>query len=179
MNEPLPLVIVAAVARNGVIGRDNALPWHLKSDLRHFRNLTMGRPMIMGRRTFDSIGRPLPGRDTIVLTRGGATLPPGIHVAGNIESALQLGQERGRVLRADAVVVAGGGDLYAALIDRCDRLYLTEVDLEPAGDARFPRIDPAIWAEISRQDHLAGAGDDAAFAFVQYGRKAPANRLNG
>ena len=165
-----PLAIVVAVARNGVIGGDNRLLWKLRSDMLHFRAITMGKPMIMGRRTWDSIGRPLPGRESIVVTRDQSFAAAGAHVVHDIEAALHLAQERAKAMNAAEIVLAGGGDLYRQLIDRCDLLHVTEVDLAPDGDATFPPIDPAQWREVSREAHQAGQGDEADYSFVTYMR---------
>ena len=166
----VPLVIVAAVARNGVIGGNNRLLWKLRSDMNHFRAITMGKPMIMGRRTWDSIGRPLPGRETIVVTRDATFAAPGAHVVQDPESAIALGQTLAERLKSPEIVVAGGGELYGLLLDRCAALHLTEVDLAPEGDAFFPPIDTAHWREAGRTRHDPGPGDEAAFSFVDYVR---------
>lgn len=165
-----PLAIVVAIARNGVIGGDNRLLWKLRSDMLHFRAITMGKPMIMGRRTWDSIGRPLPGRESIVVTRDTAFKAEGAHVVHDIASAVSLAQERARAMNAAEIVLAGGGELYRQMLDQCDVLHVTEVDLAPEGDATFPAIDPAQWRQVSREAHEAGQGDEAAFAFVTYMR---------
>ena len=165
-----PLVIVAAVARNGVIGGNNRLLWKLRSDMHHFRAITMGKPMIMGRRTWDSIGRPLPGRETIVVTRDASFAAPGAHVIHHLEGAIAMGQTLAEQLKSPEIVVAGGGELYGLLLDRCAALHLTEVDLAPEGDAFFPPIDPAHWREAGRTPHDPGPGDEAAFSFVDYVR---------
>lgn len=172
----VPLVIVAAVARNGVIGGDNRLLWKLRSDLRHFRTLTMGKPLIMGRRTFESIGRPLPGRETIVVTRQGGSPADTVHMAASPQAAVELGRERARAMGADAVMIVGGGEIYRALISDCDRLEITEVDLEPQGDTTFPEIDPAVWREVGREAHAPGEGDEIAFTFVAYERSRGGSR---
>jgi dihydrofolate reductase len=166
-----PLVFVAAVADNGVIGRDNKLIWRLKSDLRHYRSLTLGRPVIMGRRTFDSIGKALPGRETIVLTRDPAFAAPGAFVVTGLEDALSLAAERAAVLGADSIPVAGGGEIYRQLMDRADRLAMTFVHVSPEGDVRFPMIDPAVFREERRESHPAGPDDEYAFDFVDYVRR--------
>ncbi len=169
-----PLAAVVAVAENGVIGLDNRLPWHISSDLKRFKALTLGKPVIMGRKTFVSLGRALPGRETVVVTRDAAfAAPPGVFVAADVEAALQLAERRAQALGADEIVVAGGGEIFAALLDRIDRLYLTLVALAPPGDAFFPPIDASKWREIRRQDHAAEKGDEAAFAFVEYVRREP------
>jgi dihydrofolate reductase len=148
----LPLTIVAAVAKNSVIGGGNKLLWHLPSDLKHYREATWGKPMIMGRKTYESIGRPLPGRETIVVTRDARfTAPEGVHIVSTIEAALACAQERALAMGADEIILAGGGELYRALLDRVDRLRMTFVDLEPEGDAFFPQIDWSQWREIRRE----------------------------
>jgi dihydrofolate reductase len=165
------LVVVAAVARNGVIGGDNRLLWRLKSDLARFKALTLGKPLLMGRRTFQSIGRPLPGRETVVVSRDPAFSPSGVHMVPDIESGLDLAARRAEAMGAREIVVAGGGEIYAQLLDRADRLHITEVDLAPAGNARFPPIDPARWRETGREPHESGPGDESRFSFVDYVRR--------
>jgi dihydrofolate reductase len=166
----LDIIIVAAVAENGVIGRGNALPWRLKSDMAHFRALTMGKPVVLGRKTFASIGRPLSGRTTIVISRDGNFSAPGIAVAPNFEAALATA--RGDALRrhADAIVIAGGADIYAQALPRATQLHITEVHKRVEGDTRFPAIDAKTWRETTRSEHKPGAQDHAAFAFVTYER---------
>ena len=171
------LSVVAAVARNGVIGGDNRLLWNLSSDLKRFRALTTGKPMIMGRRTFASIGKPLPGRETVVVTRDRGFAAPGVHVAHSIPEALALAAERARAMGAQEMVLAGGGELYAALIGAADRLHITQVDLAPEGDAHFPAIDPALWRETGRQSPPRGPRDEADFTFVDYERLEPVRNI--
>jgi dihydrofolate reductase len=166
-----PLVLVAAVARNGVIGADNRLLWRLSSDLRRFKALTLGKPLVMGRKTFESIGRPLPGRVTIVVTRDKAFAAEGVLIAHHLDAALALAAERAAAMGADAIVIAGGGEIYAQTIGLASRLAITEVALKPEGDARFPRIDPALWREIRREQSQRGPRDEADFAFVDYERR--------
>jgi dihydrofolate reductase len=168
----VPIALIAAVATNGVIGRDNGLPWRLKSDMAHFRAITMGKPVVMGRRTFLSIGRPLPGRTTIVVSRDEAFAAPGIVVAPSVEAALTVAH--GDALRrgAGCIVIAGGADLYAQTMPLAERLDITYVHRQVGGDAYFPAIDRSVWREIAREEHAAAAGDDAAFAFVTYRRAA-------
>jgi dihydrofolate reductase len=166
-----PLVLVAAVARNGVIGTDNRLLWRLSSDLKRFKALTLGKPLVMGRKTFESIGRPLPGRDTIVVTHDKAFAAEGALVAHDLDAALALAAERASAMGADAIVIAGGGEIYAQTIDRASRLAITEVALDPEGNARFPEIDPAAWREVRREQGQRGPRDEADFAFVDYERR--------
>jgi len=164
----LPLLLVAAVARNGVIGSAGGLAWRLASDLKRFKALTMGKPLVMGRKTYQSIGRLLPGRETIVVTRDRSFSPEGALVAHSLEAALALAAERAAAMGADAIVIAGGGQLYAQTIGRASRLAITEVALEPAGDTRFPPIDPEVWREVKRERGVRGPRDEADFAFVEY-----------
>ncbi len=164
------LALIAAVARNGVIGVGDALPWRLSSDLKRFKALTMGKPLIMGRKTFQSIGRQLPGRATIVVTRDEDFAPEGVEVAREIDAALRLAESRARERGAEEIIVAGGGEIYAQTIARAGRLYITEVDLAPEGDAHFPPIDPALWREVRREPGARGPRDAADFAFVDYMR---------
>ncbi|MCJ2089510.1 dihydrofolate reductase [Methylobacterium sp. E-005] len=155
-----PIVsLVAAVARNGVIGRDNGLAWHLSSDLKRFKALTMGKPMLMGRRTWDSIGRPLPGRRTLVLTRDRAFRAEGAETVHDWDAALSAAA-------GTELMVVGGAEIYALALPQADRLYLTEVDSEPEGDVRFPTFDRAQFCETLREAHPAGPRDEYAFAFV-------------
>jgi dihydrofolate reductase len=165
------LLIVAAVAQNGVIGANSRLLWRLSSDLKRFKALTMGKPLVMGRKTFESIGRPLPGRETIVVTRHAAFVPAGALVAHSLEAALALAAERAAAIRAHAIVIAGGGEIYAQTMGRADRLAITEVALEPEGDARFPPIDPSVWREVRREPGERGPNDEADFVFVDYVRR--------
>jgi dihydrofolate reductase len=164
----LELVLVAAVAENGVIGRGDELPWRLKSDMQHFRRITMGKPVVMGRKTFQSLLRPLKGRTVIVVTRDPAFAASGVVVASSLAAALAAA--RGDALRrgADAVIVAGGGEIYAAAMPFADRIEMTLVHARPDGDTVFPRIDPKVWREVERTEHPAGPDDRADFAFVRF-----------
>ena len=157
------VVFVVAVARNRVIGRAGELPWRLPGDLRRFRDRTMGRPMLMGRKTFEAIGRALPGRETIVMTRDDAWRPPaGVHKAQSLAAALRCMDERARAMGVEEAMVVGGADIYAALLPFATEIHLTEVDLEPDGDALFPVLDARDWREHARQDFPVGQPDDTA-----------------
>jgi dihydrofolate reductase len=166
------LVLVAAIAENGVIGQGGSLPWRLKSDLRNFRAITMGKPVVMGRKTFLSIAKPLAGRTNIVASRNRNFAAPGILVAPSIEAALAAA--RGDALRrgADAVAVIGGAEIYAHVIGSADRLVITRVHLRPAGDTLFPVIDPALWREVARSEQAPGPDDAAGFTVLVYERHA-------
>ncbi len=166
-----PLVLVVAVGRNGVIGGDGRLPWRLPSDLKRFKAITMGKPMLMGRKTFEAIGRPLPGRETIVLTRDPVFTAPGIHVARSLEGGLKLSTQCARAMGAEEIIVAGGADLYRQTLPLASRLDVTEVDLSPAGDAVFPPVDPKLWRECARTPFEKGEKDDASFTAVVYERR--------
>lgn len=157
------IVFVVAVAKNRVIGRAGELPWRLPGDLRRFRARTMGRPMLMGRRTWDAIGRALPGRETIVLTRDDAFAPPaGVHRVHSLSGALKCMDERAKAMGVDEAMVVGGADVYAALLPFASEVHLTEVDLVPDGDVLFPIMHERDWQEISRTDYPVGQPDDAA-----------------
>ena len=156
------ITMVVARGGNGVIGRDGGLPWHLPADLRHFKAVTMGKPIVMGRRTFESIGRPLPGRHNIVLTRGDWTAD-GVTVVADLAAALAAAG-------GGEVAIIGGATVYAAALPLVRRVHLTEVHAEPAGDTILPSFDPAIWIETTRDDH---ADDDGTpgYSFVTLERR--------
>ena len=156
----MSVTLLAAVGANRVIGRDNDLPWRLPEDLAHFKAVTMGHTLVMGRRTFDSIGRPLPGRRTVVVTRQPDWAHEGVMVAHSLPEALRLSVADGDT----EVFVVGGGQVYAEALPVATRLLLTEVDQAPEGDVFFPEVDPADWAETAR-DRRDG------FAFVAYQRR--------
>lgn len=166
----LPVVIVVAMAKNRVIGRDNAMPWHLPADLKHFRAVTMGKPMIMGRRTFESIGKPLPGRETIIVTRNADyAAPAGVHLAASLRAALVVGQSRAEAMGASAVTVVGGGDIYRQALPFADRLEITEIDALPEGDTHFPAVDLSHFREAGRETHPP-LGGVPGYAFVSFVR---------
>jgi dihydrofolate reductase len=166
----IALVLVAAVADNDVIGRDGGLPWRLKSDLRHFRAVTMGKPVVMGRKTYLSIGNPLKGRTNIVVTRNRDFAAPGVLVAPSLEPALEAARGDALRRRADAIAVIGGAQIYRQTLERADRLVITRVHLRPAGDTKFPPIDPAVWKETERNEHQPGPEDPAGFTAIVYER---------
>jgi dihydrofolate reductase len=155
--------MIVAMAENRAIGKDNDLPWHLPADLKHFKALTMGKPMIMGRKTFDSIGRPLPGRRTIVVTRNMQWYTEGVDAADSLEGAIQMAE------MAEEIMIVGGAQIYAQAMVHADRLYVTEVALKIDGDAYFPQIDASEWSETARQSFPAEDGKPA-YAFVTYER---------
>lgn len=167
----LPLTIVVAVADNGVIGDDNRLLWRLKTDMRRFREHTLGKPMIMGRKTFQSIGKPLPGRETVVLTRDPAFTAEGVHVARSWPEAVDKASDLGAKMQADAIAVAGGSEIYALALPHVRAIYLTEVHTSPKGDALFPAFERAIFRETARTDHPKGPDDEHSFTFIDLERR--------
>ena len=159
------LTLIAAVSRNGIIGRDNALPWHLPADLRHFKELTTGHAVIMGRKTWESLPekfRPLPGRQNIVVTRNASFQAPGADVATSLPAALAL-------TKGHEAFVIGGAELYSAALPLAERLQLTEIDADYEGDTWFPARDPQEWVETARASHRDETGP--AYAFVRYDRR--------
>ena len=166
----LRVAVIVATARNGVIGRNNALPWHLPQDLRYFKRVTMGKPIVMGRKTFDSIGRPLPGRTNIVITRNPGFSAEGVRVVASLDEALRLAADIALTDGAPELVVIGGAEIYRASIPRADRLYITEVHASIEGDAFLPRIDWTHWREVSRERHCASDANPYDYSFVVYQR---------
>jgi dihydrofolate reductase len=165
------VAIVAALADNRVIGRDNKLVWRLETDLRRFRDLTWGKPIVMGRKTWDSIGKPLPGRETVVLTRDPSFSFPGVRVARSWPEAIAAAREIATRLGVSEVMVVGGAEVYALALPEADRLHLTLVHASPDGDARFPPFDPAVWRETRREPREAGPDDEYRFTFVDLERR--------
>jgi dihydrofolate reductase len=166
------IAFVVAASKNGIIGRDGALPWKLSSDMRFFKTITMGKPLIMGRKTWESLPRrPLPGRDNIVLTRTRGYSAPGATVVSDPEAALSKAAMFARRAGSDEIAVIGGGEIFSLMLPRADRVYLTEVDLETEGDTRFPALDPAHWREVGRERFPRGDKDDAAFTIRTLDRR--------
>ena len=147
--------MIVAVAANGVIGKDNKMPWHLSEDLKYFKRVTMGKPVVMGRKTFESIGRPLPGRANIVITRDESWSADGVRVAHSIDAGLALAE-------GGEIMVIGGAEIFNAIAPLAQRLYYTEVKRDYDGDAFFLKPDPAQWREVSREEHEG----DPAYAFL-------------
>lgn len=169
------VTIVVARARHGVIGCDNALPWHLPEDLKHFKATTLGHAIVMGRHTFESIGRPLPGRRTIVVTRNDAWHAPGCERAPSLDAALALAASPGPdpSIATDEVFVVGGAQLYREALPRADRVVLTEIELDVDGDAHFPALAPQDWTERSREARTSSGG--IGYAIVDLRRRMPAS----
>ncbi|MBN9464379.1 dihydrofolate reductase [Brevundimonas sp.] len=168
---PQPVIsLVVARGRNGVIGRDGDLPWRLRSDLQRFKAITIGKPCLMGRKTWESLPlRPLPGRLNLVLTRDQSYeaegMAKGALVCATLDEAIEIARETAEEENVDEICIIGGTALFEAALPRARRLYVTEVDAAPEGDARFPDFDPADWTEVSSEPHEAGEKDDHAFTF--------------
>lgn len=160
----MKLSIVVAMAANNVIGRDNELPWHLPADLQHFKQTTMGRPILMGRKTYESIGRPLPGRTNIVITRDGSYTAEGCEVVTSIPAALEAAAGH------DEVMVIGGAELYRQVLPEVETIYLTRIHESVEGDTRFPEISNTEWHQVERIDHEADDNNPHDYSFIRLDR---------
>ena len=168
LNRP-PVFLVVAVAENGVIGKDGAMPWHMPGDLKTFRRLTMGRPIVMGRKTFQAIGRALDGRTNVVITRDPEFSANEVLIASSFQDALALaanspGAEKG-------IMVIGGGEIYRAALPVADAVYLTRIHAEPDGDTYFPALEPETWSEVSRDAIVAHGNDQHTATLIEYRRR--------
>ena len=161
------VTLIVAMAHDRIIGRDNQLPWRLPADLKRFKRLTMGHHLLVGRRTWESIGRPLPGRKMLVLSRSEIELPEEVRLCASLEQALELAREAGE----DELFVAGGEQIYELTMPLADRLHVTEIDLAIDGDARFPAIDPALWHEVERRHNDPDGRNPRRYDFVHYERR--------
>lgn len=166
-----PVAIIVAAAKNRVIGHDNAMPWYLPEELQHFKRTTLGKPLVMGRNTFESIGRPLPGRTNIVISRNPEFSHPGIKVASSLEEALKLADNQAVIDGSAEIMVMGGGQIYQQAFPFTSRLYLTEVDAEPEGDTWFPEVLDSEWLETSRDVYPAQEGNRYGYAIRCLQRK--------
>lgn len=167
--------LIVAVAENGVIGKDGQLPWRLSSDLKTFRRLTMHKPLIMGRRTFQSIGKPLDGRDNIVVTRDPFFSHPGVSTTESVADAITLARVLALTSGADEIMVIGGAEIYASVLDRANRIYMTRVHASPEGDRIFPDLDLSNWTEVSREALPRGPKDEFASTLIVYERPQAAS----
>ncbi len=165
------LSMIVAQGENRVIGVDGELPWHLSADLKYFKATTMGKPIIMGRKTFESIGRPLPGRPNIIITRNENFTAENIDVCQDITSAVALGKKYADELGLDEVMIIGGAQIYNAALNDATRLYITEVALSPKGDAYFPELPAEQWKEVKSTSFEAD-GESPAYRFVTYERNS-------
>jgi dihydrofolate reductase len=171
----MEIVLIAAVTDNGVIGADSAIPWRLKSDIQRLKAITMNKPVVMGRKTFASLKRPLPGRTNIVITRDPDFRSPGAVVTNSFETARAIAHADALRRGADDIAVIGGAEIYAQFFGIADRLEITEVHAAPNGDTRFPAIDWGAWQEVARVKHPAGPDDAAPFCYVTYRRRKRAD----
>lgn len=161
MTKPV-ISLIAAMANNRVIGKDNQMPWHLPADLAHFKEVTMGKPIVMGRKTYESIGRPLPGRQNVVISRNAELVIEGCDRVSSIEEALEM------VADVDEVMIIGGGFLYSQMISRADKLYLTFIDLDVEGDTHFPEFEQLNLKEVKRSVNDADEKNPYRYQFVDY-----------
>ena len=167
----IEIVLIAGVADNGVIGAQGAIPWRQKSDMLRLKAITMNKPVVMGRKTFATLKRPLPGRTNIVITRDRGFDSPGIVVATSFDAALALAQADALQRGGSDIAILGGAEIYAQFFGIADRLEITEVHATPNGDTRFPAIDKNTWEEVARLRHEAGPDDNAAYSYVTYRRR--------
>ena len=167
----MKIVLVAAICDNNVIGREGQLQWRMKSDLKHFRKVTTNRPVVMGRKTYESIGKPLKDRTNIVLTSDLGLVAPGCVLATSLDAALAVARQDAEKRGVDEIMIIGGSDVFAAMLPRAARLEITHVHASPVGDAQFPPLDPTMWQEAARETHKAGPDDDADFTVVTYLRR--------
>jgi dihydrofolate reductase len=167
------IALIVAAAENGIIGRNGVMPWRMPSDLKHFRALTLGKPVIMGRKTFQSLGKPLDGRANLVVTRDPAFKADGIETYPDLTKAI----DRARVIAAETgvveIMVIGGGEIYRAALPLADRVYITRIEARPDGDASFPDLAPADWQETSRQQLTQGPKDDHSAEALVFDRRRP------
>ena len=164
----MKLSLVWAMAQNRVIGRNNSLPWYLPEDLKYFRRITMGKPVIMGRKTFESIGKPLPGRTNIVITHNPKFQAEGVNCVHSIEAALGLCESLAEIDGTDEAMVIGGAEIYSLALPMADRLYLTQVHADVEGDAFFPELDYSHWQEIGREDFESAGSNPYNYSFLVF-----------
>jgi len=160
------LAMIVAQSANRVIGNGNRLPWHLPEDLKYFKRVTLGKPVIMGRKTFESIGRPLPGRTNIVITRDASWSRPGVVAVSTPEEALEHASAQALIDGAEEALVIGGAEIYRQLLERVERLYLTQVHADVEGDVLFPALDPGHWREVAREDYAAAECNPYDYSFI-------------
>lgn len=162
----MKLALIWAMSNNRTIGRNNALPWHLPEDMKYFKRVTMGKPIIMGRKTWESIGRPLPGRTNIVITRDRNFHADGVKIVHTLDEAIALAEKISVIDGAEEVVVIGGAEIYALSLPRADRLYMTQVRAEVDGDAHFPEFNLNEWRELAREDHQPSETNLYPYSFI-------------
>ncbi len=172
MSSPPKITLVVAVAENGMMGKNGDLPWSLPGDLKQFKEKTVGKPVVMGRTTYESLGKALPNRPNIVLSRNPLYRVEDAHVVTTLDTALALAYREAERLGAGEISVIGGANVFAEIMPRAERMYYTEVHAAPAGDTRFPPFDRSQWQEISRAGPLQGAKDQYPYSFVTLERKS-------
>ncbi len=170
----IAIALIAAVAQNGIIGAGNDIPWRIPSDFRHFKRTTMGKPMVMGRKQFESVGRPLPGRANIVVTRQRDYARDGVIVVPDLETGFATAREIAARDGVDEIMVIGGGEIYRQAMPHADRLYISHIDLAPEGDVAFPTIDAAQWPVVRELDVPRSPSDPASYRVLVYERARPA-----
>ncbi len=169
------LAMIAAQSLNRVIGINNKLPWYLPGDLKYFKQVTLGKPIVMGRKTFESIGKPLPGRTNIVITRDTAWDHPGVRVVHGLDEGIELAESLALIDGVDEAVVIGGAEIYSLCLPRADRLYLTQVHAEVNGDAFFPALTASEWDEVGREDFKADGPNPYDYSFIVMDRAGVAD----
>ena len=162
----MKIAMIVAVAENGAIGKDNKMLWHIPEDFKYFKAMTMGKPIIMGRKTYESIGRPLPGRLNIVVTRDASWQVDGVQVEHNLDDALKAAHADAEAKNVSEIMIAGGSQIYAQAIDQSDRIYYTEIHKSYDHDASFPALDKDIWQEVSRENHAGDGDQKPAYSFI-------------
>jgi len=162
----MTIALIVAASQNNVIGLNNQLPWHLPGDLQYFKAMTLGKPVIMGRKTFESIGKPLPGRDNIVISRQADYAAEGIKLVSSLKQAIELGESINLINGAQEVMIIGGAQIYAESLRMADRVYLTRVHREVEGDAYFPELEADVWQEIAREDMTAKEPNPFDFSYL-------------
>ena len=167
----IPIAMIAGVARNDVIGANGGIPWKIPSDMGFFKRTTMGKPIVMGRKQYETVGRPLPGRSNIVVTRKAGYQPEGVIVVHSLEAGLAKAQEIAASEGASEVMIIGGGDIYSQAMPLADRLYISHVDLAPEGEILFPRIDPELWRVVDEPEVPPSDKDSASFRVRVYERR--------
>lgn len=167
------IAMIAGVAENGVIGIDQTIPWRVPSDMAFFKHTTMGKPVIMGRKQYETVGKPLPGRANIVVTRQEGYQPEGVIVVHDVEAALEKARDIAVADGVDEIMVIGGGELYAQLMTRADRLYISHIALNPPGDVRFPAIEADEWVVVQRPSVEPSPRDEAGYCVKVYERRKP------
>lgn len=165
------IAMIAGVAENGVIGSDQTIPWRVPSDMAFFKRTTMGKPVVMGRKQYETVGKPLPGRANIVVTRQPDYQPEGVLVFHDVDTAVEKARDIAAAEGVDEIMIIGGGELYAQLMDRADRLYITHIDLSPAGDVRFPAIAPEQWVVVDLPEVTPSPKDEAMYRVKVYERR--------